>query len=91
MAMQYNTPQNKAKATKLVKQSQGTATKILTMIENDIYCVDIIQQIDSVIGLLKSSKKELLAGHLDHCLVNKMTENKDKTIQELLKLYKFSS
>jgi len=91
MTDRHNTPENKAKATKSVKQSQGTLAKILAMIEGDVYCVDIIQQIDSVIGLLRSSKKELLAGHLDHCLVKKMTEDKDKTIQELLKIYNLSS
>ncbi len=85
--MTHNTPHNSTKTIKLTKQAQGTLTKVLTMVESNQYCPEIIQQIDSVIGLLKSSKKELLAGHLSHCLIKKLTEDKDKTVDELLKIY----
>ena len=61
------------------------------MIENDTYCPEIIQQADSVSGLLKSVKKELLAGHLDTCAMNRLKENKDKAVQELLKIYNLSN
>jgi DNA-binding FrmR family transcriptional regulator len=82
---------NKQKAQKLIKQAQGTLNKVVTMVENDEYCPDIIQQTDSVLGLLHKAKIELLGGHLDHCLQEKLTENKQKTIDELLKIYKLAS
>ena len=61
------------------------------MIESDTYCPEVIQQVDSVIGLLKTAKKELLAGHLDSCVIKKMKENKTKAIEELLKIYNLST
>lgn len=80
----------KNKAGKLSKQAAGTLTKVVTMVEQNEYCPEIIQQIDSVIGLLRSCKRELLLGHLDHCLEHKLKENKTQTIKELMKIYNLS-
>jgi DNA-binding FrmR family transcriptional regulator len=74
-----------------VRQTQGTLLKVSEMIEADRYCPEIIQQIDSVIGLLKVAKRELLAGHLDTCVAHQMIDNKKKAIDELIKLYNLSS
>ncbi len=84
-------PTKKTKALKLSKQARGTLEKVITMVDQDTYCPEIIQQVDSVIGLLKSVKRELLAGHLDTCALHKLKENKEKAIQELLKIYNLSN
>ena len=78
---------NKDKASISIKKAQGTINKILEMIEEDKYCPEIIQQVDAAIGLLKSSKKTLLLGHLDHCLHDKLEENKEQAITELIKIF----
>lgn len=82
---------NKSKAQRFGRQAAGILVKVNQMIENDAYCPDVIQQVDAVIGLLRGAKRELLSGHLDHCLEHKLKENKQKTVQELLKLYHLSS
>jgi len=81
----------KEKSLKLSKQAQGTLGKVIKMLEESAYCPDIIQQIDSVNGLLKRAKQELLAGHLDSCVMKKMKENKGEAIKELLKIYNLSN
>jgi len=81
----------KVKTLKCVKQGQGTLSKITEMIEADRYCPEIIQQVDSVIGLLKTAKRELLVGHLDTCVIHQMKENKSKAIDELVKIYNLSN
>jgi len=81
----------KAKSLKLAKQARGTIEKVIAMIESDAYCPDIIQQADSATGLLKTVKKELLAGHLDTCAIHRLKENKDQAIAELLKIYNLSN
>ncbi|MCX6788867.1 MAG: metal-sensing transcriptional repressor [bacterium] len=80
----------KIKSLKLARQAQGTLIKVIEMIESDIYCPEIIQQADSVSGLLKSLRKELLAGHLDTCALNQLKENKSEAVKELLKIYNIS-
>lgn len=81
----------KAKISKTVKQAQGTLAKVVAMIESDTYCPEVIQQIDSVSGLLKTTKRELLAGHLDTCVARRLAENKKQAIAELLKIYNLSN
>lgn len=83
----HQTPENKDKATLSVKKSQGIITKVIEMIHEDEYCPDIIQQIDAAIGLLNSTKKTLLTGHLDHCLEDKLKEDKQKAIKELIRIF----
>lgn len=77
----------KQKASLSVKKSQGITNKVLELIANDEYCPNIIQQIDAAIGLLNSSKKTLLRAHLDHCLEPKLKEDKQKTVNELIKIF----
>ena len=76
------------KAHKLIKVAAGSLNKIPIMIEDKRYCPDIIQQIDSVIGLLKKSRTELLQGHLSSCLVERLKRDKEGAVKELLKIYK---
>lgn len=80
----------KTKSMRLSKQAQGTLEKVINMIENDQYCPEVIQQVDSVMGLLTSVKRELLTGHLDSCLETRLKQNKTTTISELLKIYKLT-
>lgn len=82
---------DKAQALLSAKKAAGTLTKVITMIDGDEYCPDIIQQIDAAIGLLKSTRSNLLSGHLDHCLVEKLKQDKAGTIKELVKIYNLGS
>ena len=91
MKMNKSLSTKKAKSLKLAKQARGTLDRVISMIESDTYCPEIIQQADSVSGLLKTVKKELLAGHLDTCAVDRLKENKDKAVAELLKIYNLSN
>jgi DNA-binding FrmR family transcriptional regulator len=86
-----NISSEKKKALKLLKQAAGTNTTVQEQIASDVYCPNIIQQLDSAIGLMKAARKNLLAGHLDTCLLKKLSSNKQKTIQELLTIYNLNS
>lgn len=76
---------------KLARQAKGTLDKVILMIDENSYCPEIIQQTDSAIGLLKSVKRELLAGHLDTCTLDRLKKDKQGTIKELLKIYNLSN
>lgn len=75
------------KSVKLVNMASGSLAKVTTMILEARYCPEVIQQIDSVIGLLHSTRKELLKGHLETCLVPQLKTDKDGAVKELLKIY----
>jgi len=78
---------DKQKAALAAKKALGTLNKVLAMIEEDKYCPEIIQQLDSTTGLLRSTREELLKGHLAHCLEHKLAHDKEGTITELMKIY----
>jgi len=75
------------KAKKVINMALGSLGKIPQLVLEKRYCPDIIQQIDSVIGLLKSARTELLRGHLDSCLAERLKSDKNGAVQELLKIY----
>lgn len=75
------------KTRKVINVAVGSLNKIPIMVEEKQYCPDIIQQIDSVIGLLHSARKELLKGHLESCLAERLQTDKEGAVKELLKIY----
>lgn len=75
------------KARKIINMALGSLKKIPSIVEEKRYCPDIIQQIDSVVGLLHSARKELLKGHLESCLSERLQTDKEGAVKELLKIY----
>lgn len=73
-----------------LKKAKSLVEKVLKMVEEDKYCIDIIQQNLAVIGLLKSVNEKLLEGHLHHCFKSAMEsgneQRKEEVIEELLKV-----
>ncbi len=74
------------------KKARTHMEKIIRMVEDGEYCVDIMQQNLAVIGLLKSAHQMLMEGHLNTCFKNAMTSNKpdrhQKMIEEILRVTK---
>ncbi len=81
----YGEPNTKAR--KVINMAIGSIAKIPQMVDDGRYCPEVIQQIDSVIGLLHSARTELLKGHLESCLVEQIKADKDGAVKELLKIY----
>lgn len=79
--------ESNVKARKVINMAIGSVAKIPQMVDENRYCPEVIQQIDSVIGLLHSARKELLKGHLESCLAERLKTDKEGSIKELLKIY----
>ncbi|OGI58136.1 hypothetical protein A3F19_02425 [Candidatus Nomurabacteria bacterium RIFCSPHIGHO2_12_FULL_37_29] len=75
------------KARKVINMAIGSLNTIPNMVNEKRYCPEIIQQLDSVVGLLKSARTELLRGHLDSCLSEQLKNDKEGAVKELLKIY----
>lgn len=77
------------------KKAQSLTAKIIKMIENDEYCINIMQQNLAVIGLLKSAHQMLMEGHLNSCfkraMASKNEKRKQEMIREILKVTKLFS
>ena len=73
---------NKTKAMIAMKKAKTSLEKVMKMIDEDKYCITIIQQSLAVIGLLKSANITLLEGHVDCCVKNACKSGKKKDIEE---------
>lgn len=66
------------------KKAQSLIAKINKMVEEDSYCIDIMQQNLAVIGLLKSAHQMLMEGHLNNCFKKAMETRNEKRKQEMI-------
>jgi len=74
---------NKEKALINFKKAQSSIAKIIEMIEQDKYCIDVMQQNLAVIGLLRSAHEMLMENHLNTCFRKAMSTNNEKKKQEM--------
>ncbi|MCL5411054.1 MAG: metal-sensing transcriptional repressor [Patescibacteria group bacterium] len=76
------------------KKARTHIDKIIKMIEDGEYCIDVMQQNLAVVGLLKSAHQMLMEGHLNTCFKNAMKTSNEKRkqemIQEILKVSKLA-
>lgn len=83
---------NKAKALIAVKKARSNLDKVVDMIDENKYCIDIVQQNLAAIGLIKSTNLNLLEDHLNCCFVDAVKswdkERLDKMILEILTVIK---
>ena len=77
------------------KKAQSSIAQIVKMIEEDKYCVDVMQQNLAVIGLLKSAHSKLMEGHLNSCFKIAMGTSNEKRkqgmVEEILKVSKLAN
>ena len=66
------------------KKAKSHLEKVIQMVEDEKYCIDIMQQNLAVIGLLKSAHQQLMEGHLNSCFKNAMKTNNEKRKQEMI-------
>jgi len=84
--------EQKTKAVIAFKKVRSLMDKVIQMSEDNIYCVDIMQQNLSALGLLKSAHQSLLEGHLKSCFTAAMSSGNNKRkhemIEEIIKVSK---
>ncbi|MFA5936763.1 MAG: metal-sensitive transcriptional regulator [Candidatus Paceibacterota bacterium] len=79
---------NKQKLVRRLKIIEGQIRGLQNMLENNIYCIDIITQTSAIKQALSGVEDKLMEGHLGHCLVNQIKKGQtDKATKEILKVY----
>ncbi len=53
-----------------LKRVEGQVRGVAKMVEDDRYCIDVLQQISAVTRALQSVALHLLDEHMSHCVVN---------------------
>ena len=75
-----------------LRRIEGQIRGIQKMIDEKRYCVDILTQLTSIVGAIKSVEENILEGHLKGCVHQSFTkgnkEDKAKKIDEVVEVLK---
>jgi CsoR family transcriptional regulator, copper-sensing transcriptional repressor len=78
-----------------LKKAKSHIEKIISMVEKNEYCIDIMQQNLAVLGLLKSANLIILENHLNNCFADAMgsdnQERKKAMVLEILKVTRLAN
>lgn len=62
----------------LLKTARGQIDGLLKMIEEDRYCIDISNQILATESILKKTNRQVLRGHMEHCIKDAFSNGNEK-------------
>lgn len=89
-------PKTKSEKTRIIhrlKIARGHLTKLIKMVENDEYCIDLITQSLAVRKAVKATENIVLQRHLRTCFKRAMSkgsaEEQQKMIKEIIDLEDF--
>ncbi len=84
-------PQIKKDVNNRLKSTEGHIRGIQRMVEDDVYCVDIMKQIKAVQGALDRINAMILDSHLQTCVTQAIRsddkEEQEKTLHEVVELF----
>ncbi len=75
----------KKKLVNRLARIEGQVKGVKKMIEGDLYCDDVLNQISSIKAALDGLSKALLERHLKSCVVEKILNGEKEVVEELLK------
>ena len=64
---------------------EGQIRGIKRMIENNAYCIDVLNQVSAANCALNSFNKVLLSNHIKSCVVDDVREGNDEKLDELVR------
>jgi len=68
-----------------VRKSAGMIKRVEKLVDDGAYCVDIVQQVNATIGLLKSINTKLLESHIKCCWSKKLLSKDPKEVDAFVK------
>lgn len=72
-----------------LKIVEGHLKKVIAMVEENTYCVDVLQQTAAIRSAIKKAEEALLANHMNSCFVRALKSGSQKqAIDELLQIFK---
>ena len=73
---------------RLLKTARGQLDGVLRMVDEDRYCLDIVNQIMAAQAILKKANRQILRAHLAHCVTDAVeAQNATEKINEMVDLF----
>lgn len=90
--MAYRPKDTHERITHRLKIARGHLDKVIHMMEDDTYCIDVMHQLTAVEKGLKETGNLLLENHLKGCVADSIKKGKaDESIAEIMEVFKKKS
>ena len=72
-----------------LKIAKGQLENVMKMVEDDVYCIDILHQMQAVEKAITQTESVLLENHLKGCVADAISKGKtDEAISEIMQVFK---
>jgi DNA-binding FrmR family transcriptional regulator len=72
-----------------LKIARGHLDKVISMVEKDEYCIDVLHQSQAIQAALKETDTVMLENHLNTCVADSMKSgNQEEAIKEVMEVFK---
>jgi len=75
--------EHKEAVLKRLRRIEGQVRGLQRMVEEDRYCIDILEQISAATRALQSVALQLLEGHMGHCVAEAVRSGGDEASEKL--------
>ena len=87
--MSYRPKDTQERILHRLKIAKGHLEKVIKMVEEDTYCIDVIHQSQAVQRALEEADSVILENHLRTCVVDHIKKgNIDVSTKEVMKVFK---
>ena len=78
-----------------LKTIEGHLRGIIKMVQEDVYCIDVIRQIQAVEGALNKVSAKILEGHLNSCVITAVQgddpSERERVMKEITDVFEMST
>lgn len=72
-----------------LKIAKGHLEKVIQMVKEDVYCIDVLHQMQAVENAITETEGVVLENHLKTCAIDAIREGKqEEAIQEIMTIFK---
>ena len=87
--MAYRPKDTHERITHRLKIARGHLDKVIKMMDEDTYCIDVMHQMQAVESGLKETGNLLLENHLKGCVAENIKKGKaEESIAEIMRVFK---
>ena len=87
--MAYRPKDTHERITHRLKIARGHLDKVISMMDDDTYCIDVMHQMQAVESGLKETGNLLLENHLKTCVADAISKgNAEETISEVMEVFR---
>ena len=78
-----------------LKTIEGHLRGIIRMVEEDVYCIDVIRQVQAVESALNKVSAQILEGHLNSCVITAIQgedqSERERVLKEITEVFEMST